>query len=162
MRVVGIEGVRPVLPDVGVEESFAMKLAFQGFQIGGHISLRNRCARRLCNPHFSLRAKHSARNARDHPARHEPHGFRAQPIREAGNHRTLSRRKRRKPHARDLLRRFPAGAACDAAARQPEEIRFPSIRGKARTREFRTGRTSSARPSANCRSKDFVAAYVEM
>ena len=36
VRVVGIKGVRPVLPDIRVEESFSMQLAFERFLIGGH------------------------------------------------------------------------------------------------------------------------------
>jgi len=36
VRVVGIKGVRPVLPDIGVEKPFPMQLAFEQFLIGGH------------------------------------------------------------------------------------------------------------------------------
>jgi hypothetical protein len=39
VRMIGIVRVWPVLPDIRVEESFAMKLAFQRFQIFAHFSL---------------------------------------------------------------------------------------------------------------------------
>ena len=73
VRVVGIKSVRSVLPNVGVEKSFLVQLAFQGFLVRRHflLSFRN-SALRLA---FHIRAKHSAGNARDHPPRHHPHRF---------------------------------------------------------------------------------------
>src|ERR1700675_2033318 len=38
VRVVGIRRVRSILPDVRVQESFAMKLSLERFQIGVHFS----------------------------------------------------------------------------------------------------------------------------
>jgi hypothetical protein len=82
VRVVGIKGVRSILPDIGVEKSFPLQLAFQRFLIGGHFL-------RACNEALRLlflRAEYPGRDSRDHPARDKPHRFRAQPILEAGNH----------------------------------------------------------------------------
>src|SRR5579864_992301 len=55
---------------------------------------------------FFLRAEHSSRDARYHLARREANAFRAQPVGESGNHRTLSCRETAQPHASDLLGGF--------------------------------------------------------
>jgi len=39
MRVVGIIRVWPVLPDIGMQKSFAVEQGFQRFQVRGHASL---------------------------------------------------------------------------------------------------------------------------
>ena len=90
VRVLGVKGVRAVLPDVCVKKSFPVQLAFQRFLIGGHFLQGCDEALRL----LFLWTEYSAGNSRDHTAGNKPHGFRAQPILEAGNHRTFSRSER--------------------------------------------------------------------
>jgi hypothetical protein len=65
MCVVGIKGVRAVLPHVGVKKSLCVQLAFQQFWVGDHFPFtRNEF---LCL--LFLRSEYVGRNSRDHPAR---------------------------------------------------------------------------------------------
>src|SRR5882762_1383383 len=73
---------------------------------------------------FFLWAEQSSRDARDHRARREPHGFGAQPICESGDYGTFPCRKRTESHARDFLSRFLRTPRVVALAGYIEEFAF--------------------------------------
>ena len=152
--VVGIAGVRAVLPDVGVREAFGAEL-LREFCCIVH-ALSSQCSRVLSRSF--LWREHARGDARDQTARRQPLRLDAEPVARSGDHARLSGGQRLQSHARHFFRGFLCRRPCAPAGPRPRRIRSWSIRGRARRRSRRGGATSSAMPSAKSRSKPLVAA----